>query len=258
MWRKSLDCCALSLVDGANPSLPADAIVWQPGRCTSMLAQRAAHVCVPQAELANGRWGASVAARAPRRLTVCGNSHAFASPQNWFAALCAAFPERVRQGGPRRVPWHALSETLSGALEATAPLADVRVLAASRSDAAAAMEALRGSPEGVRVHDPVWHWRLRRVGYVQRMTDALGCELQAADLDRTQGLRLRTTVALAAHARDVNVALVQTPATLRGSPDAIIVLPGVPPCHTLGAEQHAREALVGVGRAFQALSTSAS
>lgn len=224
--------------------------MWTPGQCANILPQNAKHAAVQCAELATIHWGLAVMARRPQKLTVVGNSKAFASSSNWFAMLCAAFPEKVSTKQWLRAPWHAVCETLAAALHATASVADVRILAATRNDARAVMEKLRGSSAGVRVGDDVWHWRCGRLGRVLRLTNALGADMQAADIEQMPGLRVHTSHALNVPASHVNVALVQTPATLRGRPNVIIVLPGVPPCHACGADQHASDALIGVGRAF--------
>ena len=238
--NKSLSCCAFSFID-AERAPPDDAIVIHAGLSLWQVAFGAAHVWVRDAQDAPLKWLDAVAKRRPRRVTLQGNSYAFGHP--WFALACVAM--NARSSAPRRVPFHALATSVEEALDLDA---QVRLLAADRDDARVALNVLRGSEHGVRTNDIVWLWRQRRL---TRITE-LHCgaqTVQRADLRTTPGLRVHTPLGVV-QAADVDVALVQTPATMRGRTEAVAVLPDVPPKAAFCAEQHADVALVGVGRAF--------
>jgi hypothetical protein len=237
---KSLSCCAFSVEDAPRDP-PDDAIPVEAGLSLWRVPFGAAHVWVRSAQEAPLAWLDALGARRPRRVTLQGNSYAFGQP--WFACLCCALDARNPQ--PARVPVHALVESAADALRLKTT---VRLLAADRADARATLEALRGSAHGVRVGDPIWLWRRRRLTEVTHL--ASGTQpVQRADLRKTPGLRVHTPLGVV-QAADADVALVQTPATMRGRTPAVAVLPGVLPRAAFGAEQHAEVALVGVGRAF--------
>ena len=237
---KALSCCAFSVEDSTRAA-PDGAVAVRGGMSLWQVPFGAEHVWVGGAQDAPLAWLAKLGARKPRRVTLQGNSYAFGQP--WFACLCCALGSRC--AAPARVPFHALVES---AREAVALGTTVRLLAANRADASLTMQALRGTACGVRVGDPVWLWKQRRV----ERAEGLICgarAVQSADLRATPGLRVRTGAGTVS-AADVDVALVQTPATMRGRTPAVPVLPGVGPLCAFSAEQHATEALVGVGRAF--------
>lgn len=213
---------------------------------------RARHVVVRGAERADESWLARLLGKLPRRLTLHGNARALGHA--WFAELCAT--RKVPRHDPdRRVPFHALFETLAEAVRhLEAHKVDFRVLAGCKADAQRALARLRnGFSAGLQEGDPVLLWRSRRLTRVVSIRDAAGQPVPGCvDLGapNAKHLRVQTATGVACAAKDVNSALVQTPATLRGRSEAIVVLPGVGLSHALAAEEHADVALIGVGRAF--------
>lgn len=205
-----------------------------------------AHVCLLDAHSASRAFGNAVLSREPARLTIVGNSSAFQHHEGWFASVLASHSAQV--SAPRRVPWYALCETLAEAMASVQGVSH-RILCANRNDQQDVLVKLRGSSDGVRVGDPVYHWQRRRRAVITGMCDALGRDLRESSLSRP-GLRISTTLCARCHGSSLNIGLIDTPSTLHGYADAIVVLPNVPPIHTLAAEQHARVALIGVGRAF--------